>query len=143
MHIAIEGGQHRVVAFQITACPRGLLQHSRLDLAQKSHRAVACLFPQRRIEIAIQRARLGMPAPPQVIRQFIEPANARRHDWEDRHTAIDFHRYASFLDLFSFPVYLLLEKRSNQSFPNLSDLSSSPLRKDWEIKRGRLSFALH
>src|SRR5690242_19971855 len=101
MHIAIKRSQHLVVAFQIARILSSAFQYSRLDLAEDTHRAMPNLFPQFRVQFAVERARLGMPAPPQIISQFIEPANTRRHYREDRHAAIDFHECVSFLVLVS------------------------------------------
>src|SRR6266568_1991678 len=49
-------------------------------------------FPLIGIECLIKGACFGMPTPPQIIRQFIQSTDAGRHNGEDRHTAIHFHR---------------------------------------------------
>jgi hypothetical protein len=68
------------------------------------------LFPQIGIEFSIERAGLGMPAPPQIISKFIEPANTGGHNGKDCHAAIDFHRIW-FLSVSSLLKYILVRKQ--------------------------------
>src|SRR5947209_9583403 len=42
-----------------------------------------------------------MPAPPQVIRQFVQAIDASRHDGEDRHAAKNFHEEIALLSWIS------------------------------------------
>ena len=55
----------------------------RLNQAEHSHRVVRSGSPQRVVETAKDRPGVGMPAPPQVDCQFIEP----RNPWRQRSPA--------------------------------------------------------
>src|SRR5712691_1294979 len=60
------------------------------------------------IKCAVKSACFWMPAPPQIICQFIQSINARGHDGEDRHATIHFHELdflSSHISLFSISFY--------------------------------------
>src|SRR5690348_6157569 len=71
---------------------RRLFEKRRLHLAEKTHGIMPDHLPQCRVEIFVQGAGFGMPTPPQIIRQFIEATDARRHSGKDGHAAKNFHR---------------------------------------------------
>jgi hypothetical protein len=85
-----------------------LFKTLRLNLAKEMHRIMSGLLPQVRVKIPIEGKRFGMPAPPEIICQFIESTNARGHNGEDCDATKDFHR-ACFLSL-CLSQYILLEK---------------------------------
>ena len=87
----IKVAQYVIVVFKIHCIIGRLFQQARLHLAQEAHWIMSNLLPQTGIKFSVERTRLGMPAPPQVIRQFIEPADPGRHNRKDRHAAKDFH----------------------------------------------------
>src|SRR5215471_18944318 len=103
MHIAVKITENSIVLFQVGCIIGCLFKTLRLNLAKEMHRIMSGLLPQVRVKIPIQGKRLGMPAPPEIISQFIESTNARGHNREDRYAAKDFHR-AWFLSVCLFSV---------------------------------------
>ena len=74
----VERGDRRVVQSEELGIGRSGLEPVRLNQPQHPHRVVRGGAPQRVVEAAEDRPRVGMPAPPQVDGQFIEPRNPWR-----------------------------------------------------------------
>ena len=63
---------------------RALLEMLDGHLVEQGHGVVADLAPRHRIELAEERGRVGVPAPPQVLRQRLEPLMAGRDELAER-----------------------------------------------------------
>src|SRR5579884_1626774 len=92
MHVMVEIADYAIVLLEIFRVGGGFLQTPRLHLAEKAHRIVSHSFPEIPVKCAIEGASFGMPAPPEIVCQFIQPVDTSRHDREDCYATIDFHR---------------------------------------------------
>ena len=82
---------HANVALQIARIVCNFFQQSRSYPTEKAHRIVFDVFTYISINCAIESMSFGMPALPQIVGEFIEPTDTRRHYSEDRQTAMYFH----------------------------------------------------
>src|SRR5258707_9191947 len=90
--IRVKPAENTIVALQIASVFGRVLEDLRLCLDEKAHRVMPSMLPQAGVKAAVERTGLGMPTPPDIIRQFVEPVDARRQGVEDCHEAKYFHR---------------------------------------------------
>ena len=78
LQVVIELGENAIVQSQILIVLCGFIESRALHLAQQQNRIVGQPFPQIVVDARKQTLRVGMPGPPQVVRQLTQAIDTPR-----------------------------------------------------------------